>query len=109
VDFEQATIKVERVKEFEELKGAIERALRPDQAEKFLKKMQGRGIRVRDFDSVLAHRLLDDPAAGETRAPASYGSLTLSDEAQMREFYLSKIEEIEPALRTRFKKLYQYY
>jgi hypothetical protein len=52
---------------------------------------------------------LDDPAAGETRAPASYGSLTLSDEAQMREFYLSKIEEIEPALRTRFKKLYQYY
>jgi hypothetical protein len=110
VDFEPATIKVEQVREFEELKGAIERALQPGQAVKVLKKMQGKGIRVRDFDSVLAQRLLDEPAAEcERRAQALYASLTLSDQAQMREFYLSRIEEVEPALRARFKKLYQYY
>jgi hypothetical protein len=43
------------------------------------------------------------------RGQALYALLTLSDQAQMREFCLSRIEEIEPALRTRFKKLYQYY
>jgi hypothetical protein len=38
-----------------------------------------------------------------------YGSLTLSDQAQMREFYLSKLETLDNALRHKFKKLYQYY
>jgi len=27
----------------------------------------------------------------------------------MRELYLSKIEEVDPALRAKFHKLYQYY
>jgi hypothetical protein len=35
--------------------------------------------------------------------------LTLSDQALLREFYLSKIEEVDRTLRQRFKKLYQYY
>jgi hypothetical protein len=34
--------------------------------------------------------------------------LPVSDQGQMREFYLSKIEEVEPALRVKFHKLYQY-
>jgi len=38
-----------------------------------------------------------------------YQSLTMSDQALMREFYLSKIEEVDTALRHKFKKLYQYY
>jgi hypothetical protein len=38
-----------------------------------------------------------------------YKALTLSDQAQMREFYLSKLEGVEVALRHKFKKLYQYY
>jgi hypothetical protein len=38
-----------------------------------------------------------------------YQSLTLSDQAQMREFYLSKLEGVDSALRHKFKKLYQYY
>jgi hypothetical protein len=106
VAFEQASIRVEQVKEFEELKGAIERAFRPEQVEGFLKKLKSRGIRIRDLDSALAQKLLD---GGSASAQALYQSLTLSDQAQMREFYLSRIEEIEPALRARFKKLYQYY
>ena len=33
----------------------------------------------------------------------------VSDQAQMREFYLSKLETVDQALRHKFKKLYQYY
>jgi len=38
-----------------------------------------------------------------------YQSLTLSDQAQIREFYLSRLEGVAVALRHKFKKLYQYY
>jgi len=38
-----------------------------------------------------------------------YEALPLSDQAQIREFYLSKVEEVDAALRTKFHKLYQYY
>ena len=38
-----------------------------------------------------------------------YQALPLSDQAQMREFYLSKLETVDTALRHKFKKLYQYY
>jgi len=38
-----------------------------------------------------------------------YQALPLSDQAQMREFYLSQLETVDIALRHKFKKLYQYY
>ena len=38
-----------------------------------------------------------------------YEALPVSDQAQMREFYLSKLEDGRRALRHKFKKLYQYY
>ena len=57
--FEQATIKVEKEKEFGELKAAISRAFAPESVEKFLKKMASTGLRIRDFDSVLAKRVLE--------------------------------------------------
>ncbi len=38
-----------------------------------------------------------------------YQALPVSDQAQMREFYLSKLEGVDMALRHKFKKLYQYY
>jgi hypothetical protein len=38
-----------------------------------------------------------------------YQALTVSDQAQLREFYLSRIEEVAPALRTKFQQLYRYY
>jgi len=109
--FEQATIKVEKEKEFEELKSAIRRAFMLDRVEKYLKRMASAGIRVRDFDSVLAKRVLEQVGAMEKgkSANALYSALTLSDQAQMKEFYLSKIEEVGPELRARFQKLYQYY
>jgi hypothetical protein len=110
VAFEQAAIKVEKEKEFEELKAAINRAFAPEVVEKFLKRVASAGLRIRDFDSVLAKGILEKAGAqsGAT-ARELYGKLALTDQAQMKEFYLSKIEEVGPELRAKYQKIYQYY
>jgi hypothetical protein len=110
VGFEQATIKVEKVAEFSKLQAAVEQAFLPEKVERFLKQLDRKGIRVRDFDAILAARLLED-AAGDSSLSGQelYQSLPVSDQAQMREFYLSKLETVDQALRHKFKKLYQYY
>jgi 7,8-dihydro-6-hydroxymethylpterin-pyrophosphokinase len=107
VTFEQAAIKVEKAQEFARLQAAIEQAFQPEKVERFLKQMDRKGIRIRDFDAVLAQRVLDGDTAQNSQQ--LYRSLVLSDQAQMREFYLSKIETVDTALRHKFKKLYQYY
>jgi hypothetical protein len=113
VGFEQALIKVEKEKEFEDLKGAISRALAPENAGNYLKRVASAGLRVRDFDRVLAKGVLEQVdgtlARSEQGAKGLYAALALSDQAQMKELYLSKIEEVDSELRTRFHKLYQYY
>jgi hypothetical protein len=63
----------------------------------------------RDFDGVLAQRVLEGFAESGLDARKLYESLPVSDQAQMREFYLSKLETVDIALRHKFKKLYQYY
>jgi hypothetical protein len=107
VAFEQAAIKVEKAQEFARLQAAIDQAFQPEKVGRFLKQMDRKGIRIRDFDAVLAQRVLDGDTAQNSQQ--LYQSLVLSDQAQMREFYLSKIEKVDIALRHKFKKLYQYY
>ena len=111
--FQQAAIRIERESEFEELKGAIIRAFGREAVEKFLKRLQSNGLRVRDLDAVLARGVFEQgedtlPRSGTT-AQRLYQALTVSDQGQMREFYLSKVEEVDSALRARFQKLYRYY
>ena len=53
VSFEQATIKVEKEKEFAELKGAIERAFSPDKVEQFLKRLRRQDSGFGTSDAVL--------------------------------------------------------
>ena len=105
--FEQAAIKVEKTQEFGRLQAAVEQAFLPNRVEGFLKQMDRKGIRIRDFDGLLAQRVLDGDTAQNSQQ--LYQLLTVSDQAQMREFYLSKLETIEQSLRHKFKKLYQYY
>ena len=107
VNFQQAAIKVEKAQEYARLQAAVEQAFLPDKVERFLKQMDRKGIRIRDFDAVLAQRVLDGDTAQNSQQ--LYQSLTLSDQAQMRELYLSKLEGVDIALRHKFKKLYQYY
>ena len=111
--YQQAVIRIEHEKEYQELKGAIQRAVAPEKMKQFLKRVESSGIRVRDVEAVLAKGLLEKvdeslAKSGKT-AQQLYEALTVSDQAQLREFYLSKIEEIEPALRAKFQKLYSYY
>jgi hypothetical protein len=109
VNFEQAAIKIEKAQEFAALQAAVEQAFLPQKTEQFLKQMNRKGIRIRDFDAVLAQRVLEGFGEAGLNAQKLYQSLTLSDQAQMRELYLSKLEGADVALRHRFKKLYQYY
>jgi hypothetical protein len=111
--FQQAAIKVQKEKEFGELNAALGRIFAAENVERFLKKLQGKGIRIRDFDLVLASGVfeeLDDALAKPGNDGRKlYQELTTSDQAQIREFYLSKIEEVETGLRTKYQKLYRYY
>ncbi|MGH9500803.1 MAG: hypothetical protein ACRD3L_16820 [Terriglobales bacterium] len=107
--FEQGTIKVEKEKEYEELKSAISHAFSPDRVEKFLKRVNRESVRMRDWDAVLAKRILERVIEGPVKARELYGALPVSDQAQMREFYLSRVEEVDPKLRTKFQKLFRYY
>ena len=107
--FEQAAIKVEKTEEFAKLQAAIEQAFTADKVERFLKQMDRKGIRIRDFDRVLTDKVLEGFGEPGLNAQQLYGLLTMSDQAQLREFYLSKLETVDQALRHKFKKIYQYY
>ena len=106
--FEQAVLKVQREKEFAELKTAVDSAFAPDKVEKLFRRMARRKLRVRDWDSVLARGVLDE-GASRPSTQSLYALLPVSDQAQIREFYLFRVEEVSPKLRERFHKLYQYY
>src|SRR5215469_9913862 len=109
--FEQATIEILKKEEFQELKGAIGGAFSQERVEKYLKKVASTRLRIRDFDSVLAKKVLEQVGALSKGKSANrlYSALTLTDQAQMKEFYLFKIEEVEPELRAKYHKIYQYY
>ena len=109
VSFEQAAIKIEKQQEFARLRDAIEQAFLPEKVEQYFKQLDRKGIRIRDLDAVLAQRVLEGFSGPGLNAQQLYQSLTLSDQGQMREFYLSKLEGVDVALRHKFKKLYQYY
>jgi hypothetical protein len=110
VIFEPGVIKVESEREFGDLKAAIEKVFAADRVSKYLKTLESRKIRVRDMDAAFAADAIDLAAgikAGTART--LYNGLPVSDQAQVRELYLSKVEEVDPAVREKFQKLYQYY
>ena len=87
MNFEQATIRVVKEREFTELKGTIERAVSGERAARFLKALSGSRVQIRQLEAVLAANALDEPAAGKTgTARMLYQSLPVSDQAQVREY-----------------------
>ncbi len=111
--FEQAEIKVQQEAEFQRLKAAVERALAPSAAGIFLKKLKGKGLRVRQWEEILAARLLEptDPELKRSGRNAKdlYESLPLSDQALIREFYLEQVEKVDGAVRRKFHTVYTMY
>jgi len=109
VTFEQAAIKVDKAQEYAQLQVAIGQAFLPEKVARFLKQLDRKGIRIRNLDAVLAGKVLDGFSDRALNSEQLYASLTVSDRAQVREFYLSRLEAVDVALRHKFKRLYQYY
>jgi hypothetical protein len=111
--FEQAAIKVEKQSQFAELRAALERVMSTDLIERFFGRLESRGLRIRELESILRAGELEntDEKLKKSGAKAAelYNALTTADQAQMREFYLSKLETVDQALRQKFRRLYQYY
>jgi hypothetical protein len=111
--FEQAGIKIKNEQEFQALKLAVERLLAPAQVERFLKRLDSKNIRIREWEKVLEKRVVEDlDESFKTSGKSSkqlYEALAMTDQGQMREFYLTRIEEVDPATRQKFHKLYSYY
>ena len=111
--FEQAQIPVQKTEEFEQLRSAIARVFAAGSIEKLLKKLQGKSVRIREFEKVLEEDIFEavDSALAQSGKSAKqlYSTLALSDQALMREFYLERIEQVDPKLRQRFQRVYRYY
>jgi len=111
--FTQAGIEIQKSAEFERLRGAIERAMAPGSAKKFLQALKSSDLRVREFEALLAARVLErvdaEFSATPTSAKALYEGLPLSDQALMREFYLTRLEQIDPELRRKFHRQFETY
>ena len=111
--FEQATIKVEREQEFQQLKSAIQRVFSAGAVDKFLSGLNSKGLRIRQFEQVLERKLIEraDPELKKAgrRAKELYEALPLSDQSQIREFYLLRLEDVSPDLRRKFHRVYTMY
>ena len=118
--FNQATITIQNSAAFEELKGMVEKVLerRP---ERLLRLLTRRRLNVRQFERIAAQSLLErvqddrgwlarltSPPAGG-RVAALYGSLPVSDQAQFREYYLTRVELIGDELRGRYREAFWNY
>jgi hypothetical protein len=111
--YQQAQIAVAKTEEFEQLKSALERILGSATVEKFYGKLQSRSVNVREFEKIAGAGILEAvdgtlANSGKT-AKQLYESLTVSDQALMREFYLERIEKVDVKIREKYKKVYRYY
>jgi hypothetical protein len=113
VAFQQAGIEIERPEQFAALRASVERVFTGANVEKFLKKLVSKSVNVRDFEAVLQKKLLEQVdstlASSGTTAVALWQQLTVADQGQMREFYLTRLEDIELGLRQKYNKIYRYY
>jgi hypothetical protein len=109
--FQQAPIEVQKVAEFQQLKAALRRVFAPGAVEKFLQRLQSKGIRVRDWELILQRMVLegcDAELRSGAGAQALYQSLAVSDQGQMREFYLTEVENVDLNVREKYSKVYRY-
>ena len=113
VPFQRADIPVDKRDEFEQLRSALVRVFAPGAVEDFLRLLRRKGVPIRDFDRVLREKLVEqaDGTLGQSGNTAQrlYDALTVSDQAQIREFYLTALEAVDLPLREKFNKLYRYY
>ena len=105
--FERAEIPVVDATSFETLKGAIVDAFRKDEVDRTLKSLDSAEVQIRNVEKVIANHLRSEKLNGAV-AWTLYSELSLSDQGQIREYYLTKVEELHPELRRKYKKLFRY-
>ncbi|MBI2682481.1 MAG: hypothetical protein HYX26_04585 [Acidobacteriales bacterium] len=106
--FTQATIPVENTEVFGRLKDRIEQAMSTG-IEKFLKGVGSAGLLVRQYEEILDRAIFDRATGGKTgEAKQWYAALSAADQGQIREFYLTRLELVDDALRAKFNKVYRY-
>ncbi|HEX4154889.1 MAG TPA: hypothetical protein VHY48_04700 [Acidobacteriaceae bacterium] len=101
--YERPPVAVADPQIFNTVKSAVEGSFAPHNVERFLRSLERAGLRIRDFEAVLAAGKLGVGTAVE------YGKLTDGDQGQIREFYLASLEKVEIPLRDKHFKLYAYY
>ena len=110
--YQQAQIPVQKTEEFEQLHSAVERVFASAVA-KFYAKLESKNVAVRDFAMVLEKGILEkvDTVLAAQKKPAKqlYQELALSDQALMREYYLERIEQVDPTIRYKYRSIYRYY
>jgi len=109
MQFAQAPIEVQNRQVVEELKRAIENAL-VTRTDDFLHLLKRFGLRARQFEQVLKEHAFEQlPGAKPIRTCEElYLELGSSDQGLIREFYLTRLEEIPVELRTKYLKLFRY-
>ena len=105
--YEQATIPIEKEHEFQQLRGAIDKVFSPPLDTKFLASVKSAGMNIRQFDRVLAGRLIDKAYPQVGSAGALYESLPVTDQGQLREFYLERLERVPEEWRRKFHTVYR--
>ncbi len=108
--FEQAAIPIQNVELYERLRGVFER-LFSWEIESFLKAVKKKGLLIRHYEAVLGSGAMEqaDRALAQmgTTARSLYESLPVSDRAQVREFYLVRLEQVDEATRRKFHQVYR--
>jgi hypothetical protein len=107
--FAQAQIEVENKQLFNDLRSAVENALGL-YSDEFLQTLKRFGLRVRQFEQILHERVFEQLPGSPSQRPCEemFADLSASDQGLIREFYLTRIEEVPTELRAKYAKLYRY-
>ncbi len=101
--YEQATIAVSNAQVFGAVKQSIDSAFSTARVSDFLKSLQSGKLRIREFEQVAQAGKLGPNTATE------YKQLGDGDQGMIRELYLTSLEQVDPALRAKYLKVYAYY
>ena len=101
--YERPVVTADDETTFREVKGAVDARFAESGIADFLRSLDRAGLRIRDFEQVLAAGKLGSATGGQ------YARLSPGDQGQIRELYLASLEQVALPLRDRFFKLYAYY
>ena len=108
--FEQAAIPIQDSEAYERLRGIFE-CLLSSEVETFLKELKKNGLLVRHYEAVLASGAMEKASRALKQmgnaARSLYESLPASDQAQIREFYLVRLEQVDEVMRRKFYQVYR--